>query len=101
MQNAPNLQTMLTRLKRPLRLTWAGLIAERLVQAFWPLWSVGAAASGALMLGLQDSVAVEIVWGGIVVAAIAAVAALCKRSERYVFGRESQVFSLCILSNGT
>ncbi|MEO0750199.1 MAG: TIGR02302 family protein [Pseudomonadota bacterium] len=53
---------MLTRLRRPLRLTWAGLIAERLVQAFWPLWSVMAAASAALMLGLQDLLPLEAVW---------------------------------------
>ncbi|MEM6589694.1 MAG: TIGR02302 family protein [Pseudomonadota bacterium] len=62
MRNAPDLQTMLTRLRRPLRLTWAGLIAERLVRAFWPLWSVVAAASAALMLGLQDILPVEAVW---------------------------------------
>ncbi|MEL7204554.1 MAG: TIGR02302 family protein [Pseudomonadota bacterium] len=62
MRDAPDLQTMLTRLRRPLRLTWAGLIAERLVQAFWPLWTVIAAASGALMLGLQDMLPVEVVW---------------------------------------
>ncbi|MEM7598043.1 MAG: TIGR02302 family protein [Pseudomonadota bacterium] len=76
MRNAPNLQTMLTRLKRPLRLTWAGLIAERLVQAFWPLWSVVAAASGALMLGLQDMLPVEAVWIAFVATGVALVAFL-------------------------
>ncbi|MEM7732858.1 MAG: TIGR02302 family protein [Pseudomonadota bacterium] len=67
MPNAPDLQTMLTRLRRPLRLTWAGLIAERLVRAFWPLWSVVASVSAALMLGLQDVLPVEAVWFALIV----------------------------------
>ena len=76
MRDAPDLQTMLTRLRRPLRLTWAGLIAERLVQAFWPLWTVIAAASGALMLGLQDMLPVEVVWFAFIATGAAFVAFL-------------------------
>ena len=57
------LKMLTARLRRPLMLTWAGLIAERLVRAFWPVWSVIAAGAAALMLGLQDMAAVEVVWG--------------------------------------
>ena len=56
------LTPILTRLRRPLYLTWAGLIAERLVRAFWPLWSLLIAVAGLLMLGLHDLAALEVVW---------------------------------------
>ncbi|MDX5351068.1 MAG: TIGR02302 family protein [Paracoccaceae bacterium] len=38
----------------PMRLTLAGLWAERLVRAFWPLWSLLLATLAALAFGLQD-----------------------------------------------
>ncbi|WP_417726668.1 TIGR02302 family protein [Roseovarius sp.] len=65
------LKGLTARLRRPLLLTWAGLIAERLVRAFWPVWSVIAAAAAALMLGLQDMAAVEVVWGAMMLGGLA------------------------------
>ncbi|WP_040651109.1 TIGR02302 family protein [Roseovarius sp. 217] len=65
------LKALTARLRRPLLLTWAGLIAERLVRAFWPMWSVIAAGAAALMLGLHDLAAVEVVWGTAMLAALA------------------------------
>ena len=56
----------LSRLKWPLRLTWAGLWAERLIRAFWPLWSVLAATIAALALGLHDLLPVEAAWAAAV-----------------------------------
>jgi uncharacterized protein (TIGR02302 family) len=56
------------RLKRPLGLTRAGMVAERITRAFWPLWSVVMATLAALMLGLQDSLPVEAVWAGALLA---------------------------------
>ncbi len=56
------LTPILQRLRRPLYLTWAGLIAERLVRAFWPLWSLLIAVAGLLMLGLHDIAPLEVVW---------------------------------------
>ena len=61
---------VLARVKRPAFLTRAGLVAERGVRAFWPLWSVLIAVLSALMLGLQDLVSVEIVWAAGAVAAL-------------------------------
>ena len=56
------LAPVLSRLRLPLTLTWAGLIAERLVRAFWPVWSLVAVVAAVLMLGLQDFMALEAVW---------------------------------------
>ncbi|MDP3197289.1 TIGR02302 family protein [Tabrizicola sp.] len=38
----------------PMRLTLAGLWAERLARAFWPLWSLALVTLSALAFGLQD-----------------------------------------------
>ncbi len=56
------LSTVLNRLRRPLALTWAGLLLERLVRAFWPLWTLIAVCAAALVLGLQDLVMLEVIW---------------------------------------
>ncbi|MBW4981536.1 DUF4175 domain-containing protein [Mameliella sp. CS4] len=39
------------------------MVAERVARAFWPLWSIAIFALALLMLGVQDEVAVEWVWG--------------------------------------
>jgi uncharacterized protein (TIGR02302 family) len=49
------LAVMMARLRLPLGLTWAGLVAERLARAFWPLLSLLAAVSGAVFLGLHEA----------------------------------------------
>lgn len=51
----------------PLRLTWLGLLAERLVRAFWPLWSLALAVLAVLILGPLDSLPLEVVWAGLLV----------------------------------
>ncbi|MEC3860892.1 TIGR02302 family protein [Mesobacterium sp. TK19101] len=65
-------------LKWPLALTRAGMVAERITRAFWPLWSVLFVAIGALFLGLHDMVAVETVWIVGAVLALLAIAALVR-----------------------
>ena len=69
-------KTVLSRIRWPLRLTHAGLWAERLARAFWPLWSVVIAGIAVLAFGVQDLVAVEYVWaaGGVAILAAAAFA---------------------------
>ena len=59
------------RLKTPLRLTWAGLWAERLVRGFWPLWSILVASLAALAFGVQDSLPLWSVWAGLAAVALA------------------------------
>ncbi|MEM8578961.1 MAG: TIGR02302 family protein [Pseudomonadota bacterium] len=71
-----DLRDALSGTRTALRLTWAGMLAERLTRALWPLLAVVLAVLGALMLGLQDLVAVEAVWIAAVIAALGAGAAL-------------------------
>ena len=64
----------LSAVKWPLRLTRLGMVAEAVVQSFWPLMTVVLLVLAALMLGVQDGVLVEVVWGGAVAAVLAALA---------------------------
>ncbi|MGI9395622.1 MAG: TIGR02302 family protein [Boseongicola sp.] len=50
------------RLAWPLRLTYLGILSERLVRAFWPVWSIILAVLAILMLGLHDELPLEAVW---------------------------------------
>jgi uncharacterized protein (TIGR02302 family) len=47
-------EKILTKLEGPLRLTFAGLWAERIARGFWPLWSLVLGVLAILALGLQD-----------------------------------------------
>ncbi|MET4128614.1 TIGR02302 family protein [Roseovarius sp. MBR-6] len=66
------LTPILARLRRVLWLTWAGLLAERLVRAFWPLWSVLAAGAAAVLLGLHELVPLAVAQAAAGVIALAA-----------------------------
>lgn len=68
--------SVLRKLRLQLFLTRCGLVAERGLRSFWPLISVILLTLALLMLGVQDSLAIEAVWGGAVVAALGAVLAL-------------------------
>jgi len=61
--------TALARLERPLRLTQAGLWAERLARSFWPLWSIVLGTLAVLSFGAQDQVGVEVFWTAVLVVA--------------------------------
>lgn len=54
----------------PLRLTRAGMVAERVTRAFWPVWSILFVGLGALMLGLHTLLPIEVVWGSAVLCAL-------------------------------
>ncbi|XDA97802.1 TIGR02302 family protein [Sulfitobacter sp. LCG007] len=66
----------LSAVRWPLRLTWAGMLAENIVRAFWPLASLVLLALAMTMLGLQDSVSIEAVWTGFVVMLLGTAAAV-------------------------
>ncbi|MBK0327675.1 TIGR02302 family protein [Rhodobacteraceae bacterium F11138] len=53
---------VMRKLRLPLMLTRLGLMAQALLGAFWPLISVVLITAALLMLGVQDLVAVELVW---------------------------------------
>ena len=65
------LTSVLMRLRWPLTLTWAGLIAERVARAFWPLWTLVAAVAAVLMLGLHEVLSLEVFWFGALAAVVA------------------------------
>ncbi|MDB5664361.1 DUF4175 domain-containing protein [Cypionkella sp.] len=52
----------LKRIETPLRITLAGLWAERITRAFWPLWTVAIASLAAAAFGLQDVLPIEVAW---------------------------------------
>ncbi len=58
----------LRHLRWPVRLTRAGLVAERVTQAFWPFWTVLFAALAPLIFGWHEALPVEVVWVGGVLA---------------------------------
>jgi len=59
---ADRAKAVLNKLSWVLSLTRLGLVSERLIRAFWPVWSVIFVVSAALMMGLQDQLSVEAVW---------------------------------------
>lgn len=73
----------MTHLKRPVALTRLGLAAERVVRAFWPLWTVAFVVLAPLMFGWQDSVSLEVFWGMTVIAAMALILALVRGINRF------------------
>ncbi len=81
--NANDPQRALAALRWPLRLTWAGMLAEGLVQALWPLMSVTLLVLAALMMGLQDEIPLELVWGIAVASGVAWLAALVYALRRF------------------
>ena len=66
----------------PLRLTFAGSLAERLVRAFWPLWAVCLSALAALMLGFQDVLPLE-AYGRVGPAGLALLAELAEEARQW------------------
>ncbi len=83
----------LRRLRWPLFLTFLGLLAERLARAFWPLWSICIAALALLMLGVQDSASVEVVWGFAALSVMAALWCLVRGAFRFRFPRRAEALS--------
>ncbi len=72
----------LRKLRLPLALTRTGLLAEQVLRAFWPLISVLLLVLAALMLGLQDVLPIEAVWGVAVISVLAMLAGLIHGARR-------------------
>lgn len=61
----------LRRLAWPMRLTRAGMVAERVTRGFWPVWTILFAIIAALAFGLHDWLPVEVLWiGSVLVLAV-------------------------------
>ncbi len=90
----PNdLRRSMAKLRWPWRLTWGGMLAEQVVQAFWPLLAVILLVLAALMLGVQDMVAVEVVWAAAVVVALGGLASLVYAVRRFRMPRWSDALA--------
>ena len=63
-------------LRFPVAATRAGMVAEQVVRAFWPFWTVIFLILAPLMMGWQDLVPLEVFWGGAVVSVLAFLATL-------------------------
>ena len=87
------LTPVLHRLRRPLTLTWAGLIAERVVRAFWPLWTLVAALAGAMMLGLHEVFSFEILWSVAILAVIGVIAAAIIGIRQFAWPRRAEALA--------
>ncbi|MGP3697833.1 TIGR02302 family protein [Rhodobacter sp. NSM] len=72
----PATRAALARLVWPLRLTLAGLWAERLARSFWPVWTILIATLAALVFGLQDLLPLDWVRGALVLAGLGAFVAV-------------------------
>jgi uncharacterized protein (TIGR02302 family) len=71
----PDTDPVLKGLRFPIALTRLGLVSERAVRGFWPFFTILLLVLAALMLGLHDMAAIELVWGGAVLSLLAALAA--------------------------
>lgn len=78
-----DLHRVMTGLRWPLRLTWAGMLAEAVVRSLWPLMTVCLLTLAMLMLGLHETLPVEGVWAGVVIAAGAAIWAIFYGFRRF------------------
>ena len=56
---------------RRIALTHAGLVAERITRAFWPVWTVIFAALTPLIFGWQDALPLEATWAWLVLSVAA------------------------------
>lgn len=84
---------VLRRIRWPLRATWAGLWAERLSRAFWPLWTVALATLAALSFGLQDTLPLEAAWTGLVGAILGMIWAIWHGARRFRLPRRAEALA--------
>lgn len=66
-----------------LRLTHAGLLAERITRAFWPVWTLLFAILAALAFGFQDWAPLELFWLCLVAAPVALVVFILRGAARF------------------
>ncbi|MDG1406941.1 MAG: DUF4175 domain-containing protein [Octadecabacter sp.] len=74
----------------PVLLTRLGLISERVTKCFWPFWTVLFFALAPLILGRQDFLPLEVVWGYGVVAILALLWTLYRGIRRLNWPSEAE-----------
>jgi uncharacterized protein (TIGR02302 family) len=86
-------QRGLAKIRWPLRLTWAGMWAESLVQALWPVLAITLLVLAALMLGFQDTVVFEVFYGAAAVVLLAVLGALVYAFRNFRLPRRAEALS--------
>lgn len=71
------------RLRWPLRLTRAGMVAERITRAFWPVWTLAFLFIAAVALGFQDWAPLELFWLTCIALPVALVWALWRGARAF------------------
>ena len=84
---------LMRQIRWPLRLTWAGLWAERVSRAFWPLWTLCLLALSALSFGALDALPLELAWAALITAIVAALAALVLGWRRFHRPRRAEALA--------
>ncbi|MDB6452447.1 DUF4175 domain-containing protein [Falsirhodobacter sp. 20TX0035] len=85
-----DIDATLRRLRWPIRLTLAGLWAERLSRSFWPLWTIALITFATLAFGVQDRLPLEVVWGWMVVIVVGGLALLVRGLRRFRIPRRAE-----------
>lgn len=79
----PTKRAALQRLIWPLRLTRAGMIAERFVRAFWPVWTILLAGFAGFAFGLAEALPQRVLWGVLIGIGLALIWALVSGYRRF------------------
>ncbi|MCB2158406.1 MAG: hypothetical protein KDD95_07875, partial [Rhodobacteraceae bacterium] len=61
-RRTPTPRSALRDIRWPLRITRAGMVAERITRGFWPVWTILSALIAALSFGVQDHLSLEVFW---------------------------------------
>ncbi|GHG88819.1 TIGR02302 family protein [Pseudodonghicola xiamenensis] len=93
MSRAPDDDPVSKTLRLPLALTWVGLLAERLLRAFWPVTSIVMAVLAALMLGLHELAPIEAVWILGVIAILATLWFTLRGGRRFRWPRRAEALA--------
>lgn len=83
MTETPSSELALSRLLWPLRLTRAGMVAERAVRAFWPVWSLMFVTVTGFAFGIAAAAPPLAVWSGLGVVAVALAALIARGVMRF------------------
>ena len=92
MADQTRLTETLRRLRRPLALTRAGMLAERMARAFWPLWTLLLCAAALVMLGGISALPTEAVWALGVIGGLAALVLAGLGLRRFRFPSREEAF---------
>ncbi|MGB3176291.1 MAG: TIGR02302 family protein [Albidovulum sp.] len=77
----------------PVRLTRAGMVAERITRAFWPVWTLLFSVISALAFGLHASLPVEAVWAGAVLSVGGLIWALYRGMRRFRWPSRDEAYA--------